>query len=330
MGVFAVNERAVVGGGKDGAHLLLGGVHPGADVDVSGVLPYAAVAGEAATCRPFVVDEAARVAVPDPGSHGGVVGPRTGLVAEAPADDGGVVLVALQHPDGAVEHGRGVLRHAADLAAGLVGLEVGFVHDVDAYGVGQFVQIGVVRVVATAEGVDVEGLHQPQVFTDLGAGNGLAVVGGMVVAIYAVENDRIAVNEHAIRTPGDVAEADVETADVHGFPRRVAHGHHQSVKVRGFGRPGQRGGHLQVEAVEVVDAVGVAVGLRLVVVGDGVEGNVPARGRAAVRGEEGSGEGPVFDPGGVAEVNAGFEAQAAAVVVVQGGFGEQVAEVLVG
>ena len=212
VGVFGVEYRPViVRRGSQGAHRFLVGIHAAAHVNVVLIAVHLTVFRDlvGSVRSPFVMQEPATVTILDPGGHRSVVRPRTSLVTQRPGYDAGVVLVPLDHADGAVQHRGREHRHTADHAADLVGFDVGFVHDVEPDAVGEFVEVGIVGVVAGPDGIDVKRLHQPQVFPDLRPGDRLTVDGAVVVPVDAVENYVVTIDRDAVRAPGHVAEADV-------------------------------------------------------------------------------------------------------------------------
>jgi hypothetical protein len=122
----------------------------------------------------------------------------TGLVAERPEDDRGVVLERLDHVDDAVDVGAlpgRVLGQRFPAVAHAVGLDVGLGADVEAEFVAEFVEAGVVRVVAGAHRVDIGALHQQQVIEDVLFGEVVAGDRVVVVAVDALDEDGLAVDE---------------------------------------------------------------------------------------------------------------------------------------
>ncbi len=153
----------------------------------------------------FVMDQAGRVGLADPGGHGVVVGAETGFVAQRPDDDRGVVLVALDHALGPVDVGGLpvlVIRQPVQVAgqAKTVAFQVGFVDHVQAVAVAQVQPARIVGIVRGAHGVDVVLLHQGDVLHHRFVGHGVAQVGVRLVAVDALQLDRHAVEQkHAAR-----------------------------------------------------------------------------------------------------------------------------------
>ncbi|GJC98785.1 hypothetical protein ColKHC_07611 [Colletotrichum higginsianum] len=240
--VLAQHERLApvpLGGLVD--DVVGGGVHAAVDVGGAG----AAVA--------LVVDEAGLVDALDDVVHVLVVGAVEGLVAEGPQDDGGVVLVALDHLPRAVLVGLAPVWVVGGPVAGVVAedaeavaLEIGLVEDPDAELVSQVVQARVVDVVGGADAVDVEMLHQQQVVLEELIGHGAARVRVMLVAVDAAELDWVTIDAEDALDELGATEADaLDQAAVFEVE-------HEGVQVGSLGSPLVRVLDADVEAVVAV------------------------------------------------------------------------------
>ena len=161
-----------------------------------------------------------------------------GLVAERPEDDGRVVEVPLDVPHVALQVGElvgRVLGEGALAVAHAVGLEVGLGHHVDAVLVAEVVPVAVVRIVAGADCVDIELLHDEDVLQHPLPGHDVTAVRVQFVAVGALEQDRLAVHEELAAGEFDLPESDFHRNGL------AAAGGLQGVQVRGFGRPFLRG-----------------------------------------------------------------------------------------
>ncbi len=170
--------------------------------------------------RVRLVVERARVVLLRVLGHGVVRLAEPRLVAGVPHDHAGVVLVALRHRDEPVVErvlplrtlGQAVVRAAVVM----VGLDVDLVGDHQAVAVGELVEVRVARVVRGAHRVDVEPLHQLDVFVLVGMGDVPAAVRGGLGAVGPPEQDAPAVD---LELPVD----DLDLAEPDGLPARLDH-----------------------------------------------------------------------------------------------------------
>jgi len=123
-----------------------------------------------------------------------------------------------------------------------VALDVGLVDDVQAVLVAQVVPAGVVGVVAGAHGIEVELLHQPDVGDHALQGDGLAAPVVMLVAVDALEQHRLAVDQQGAPPDFHAPEADAQPPGVYRPAPGVMQGDDQRVQVRRLRRPLARGG----------------------------------------------------------------------------------------
>lgn len=122
----------------------------------------------------------------------------------------------------------GVVSHA-------VGFDVGFVHDVDAVFVAEVVPAFLVRVVAVSYGVDVELLHQRDVFDHIGFGDGVASIGVHFMAVGAAHLEWFSVDADDWAIDFDLPESDAVGIDIDGFAGVIEEGDDESVEVWIFG-----------------------------------------------------------------------------------------------
>ena len=160
----------------------------------------------------LVVDGSARVTFAGPFGHLTQVLPGTGLVAQGPHDDAGVVLVPLHGPLYPVEVGCAPARVVGRVVPPLhvtetVGFQVALVDHPQAELVAQVEKVGVRRVVAGAYGVDVVLLHEFDVTTHHFLGDRPTVFGVPFVAVdpaqqYAapVDPEHTAFGAHRTKT----------------------------------------------------------------------------------------------------------------------------------
>ena len=122
---------------------------------------------------------------------------RTGFVAEAPDDDGGVVDVGVNHLHVAGDVGGAPLdgmRKRLLAVVILVALDVRLVFEIDAILVTEVIPVGAVGIVGAADVVDVGALHEHDFLFHLIAGDGVAAVGAGLVAVDPFELHSAAVD----------------------------------------------------------------------------------------------------------------------------------------
>lgn len=240
VGVFALDQRFRRILRKVFPALLVAPVHRADDVGVV-VLVIGGL---------LVLHRARRIEGLDPVVATFEVGSVAGLVARAPDDDRGVVVIAQHHAAVAVEvrGGEGgvagqVFRLIAVVVA--VRLDVGLVHDIETVLVAEVVPQRRVGIMARAHGVHVEPLHLADVAHHLLAGYVIARVRLYFVAVDAFDQDGFAVDEQLSAADFDLAESDAEGSGLgygavggQGFGR-------ERVEVRGLGAPLLRGGDLE-------------------------------------------------------------------------------------
>ena len=210
------------------------------DRRVAGAVPGEALAVLAVDHRQGGVERTARLV--DNVERGAL----SGLVAPAPGEHAGVVAPVDHHVAAAVHvrlrpaRRRGEALHAV---AHAVAFHVRLGLHVEPVAVAEVVEVGVVRVVRGAHGVDVEALHQQHVAEHLLARHAAAVHGRGVVAVHALELHGAAVDPHrAGRAHLHLLEAELAGADV------VARRDDERVEVGILRAPEARVGDVQVQA----------------------------------------------------------------------------------
>ena len=189
------------------------------------------------------------------------------LVAAGPHEDAGVVLVPLQHGTAAVDGhfmpfglvaGHDPVMHGRP---GAVGLDIGFVDDVQAVLVAQAVELRRVGVVAGTHGVDVHGLHVADVAQHQLAGHHAAAVAVKLMAVHAVEDDALAVQAHDLVDHLELAEAHHRAADLGHAAHIVGQGDGQLIEVGFLGAPELRAGDdaLKEQLILAGDELGLLV-----------------------------------------------------------------------
>ena len=190
---------------EDGSNFLQGRVHARVDVRVfEGMVAL------------VVNDRPGTRALVDPARAGDQVRAGAGLVAQAPAHDRGMVLVALEGADRAIHVGIGPARVVGGIIDPLpralepMRFNVAFEHDPQADLVGQVEQAGVGRVVGGTDRVDSHGLHEGEVLARPGLVKHAPLGGAHLVTVNAVEGQGLAVGHEDAVLDGHATEADAQ------------------------------------------------------------------------------------------------------------------------
>jgi hypothetical protein len=119
-----------------------------------------------------------------------------------------------------------------------VGFEIGFVDDVEAEFVAEIVEARGVRVMGAADGVDVGALHLQQVLAQVFLGDVVTGDRVMVVAVDALEEDRLAVVEKVAVLDPVAAESGATAVNGDRAAVGVAQREQVVVEFRRLGAPG--------------------------------------------------------------------------------------------
>ena len=166
----------------------------------------------------------------------------TRLVTQRPQNNAGMVLVALHHAVQAVHHRSApIIATLGQVAVRSVAFHVRLVNHVNAVLVAKIKHHRVVRVMRHAERIDVEALHQDDVFFHAFVSHRTAVIRIEFVAVHAVELHGHAIHEQARRPvvllDFHLAETDLVAFDLDNLAGLVLDGEHRRIKVRRFCRP---------------------------------------------------------------------------------------------
>ena len=136
----------------------------------------------------FIVNQAGVIPLPHPGGVQLVIAADARFVAQAPHDDGGMILVPFHHPGHPVEIGGGPLGIVIEQVVILrpdhtVAFQVGFLNEINPVPIAQSGENGGVGVVGGADAVDVVLLHQADVLLHMLIGAVLAEIGMRIVPV---------------------------------------------------------------------------------------------------------------------------------------------------
>ena len=151
-----------------------------------------------------------------------------------------MIFVPEHHAHATVEKGRGVPGVVADSGKKSVGLDIGFVHDVEPVLIAKVVEVGVVGVVGCSHGVEVELFHEPHVGQHVFPGEGLAPGLVMVVAVDALDHHGLSVDQEFTGSHLDSPKADSDRNRFNRATLGVDQANYKVVEVRGFSRPEPR------------------------------------------------------------------------------------------
>ena len=273
VGILALDE-GFVGVLAVALHVVVVGIHGATDIAVAGVASLLILCGTAV------------VVSLDPVVGSLEVWTVTGLVTQAPEDDGGVVLEGHHVADVTLHMSLGeggILGQRTLTVAHTVALDVGLGHYVETILVAQLIPAGIVGIVAGAHSIDVEFLHDLDILNHALYRHHITEVGIQFVTVGALEEYGLAIHEHLIVLELYLAEAhlladsldylvaidelNIQVIEVRslGSPLGgIAHGHHSfglALAIHGYGSGLH---HLVVGILE-----GVAQGLAGSVVGCG-------------------------------------------------------------
>ena len=223
VGILALDERlGHLRVGRIADDSLVAGVHRAVDV------------GLAVDRCALVLDRTGEILGLDPVVGSLEVGAVAGFIAQGPDDDGRVVVAALDIALVALHMRKGIvvaLGKGPVAITHTVGLDVGLGHHIDAVLVAEVIPVVVIRIVAGTHRIEVELLHDLDVLLHTGAGDYVTSVRIQLVAVGALDEDGLAVDEQL-----GVLDLDLAETDVHG-DRLARGGRLEGIEVRGLGRP---------------------------------------------------------------------------------------------
>ena len=182
------------------------------------------------------MDKTGRICIFGPGGNRRKSRSAARFVAHRPTDDRRMVPVAYDHARDAFQKRRDPVGIVGQQSPHAVRLDVRLVDDVQAVGIAEIIEIGIVGIVARAHGVEVILLHQADVGLDVGPGDRFARAGVVVVAVDAVEFHRNAVNKEFFAADLDFAKTHTDAPGLDDRALRVAERQHERIEVRRFGR----------------------------------------------------------------------------------------------
>ena len=225
-------------------------IHRGDDVRNAAVQVRRPVAAVGRIDRAFAVERTRRIGFTDPAGERGVIGAVAGFVAERPDDDRRVVAVARHQVDDAVEVGFAPARVGAHVVEEGVVFNVRFIENVETELVAEVVEFRSIGIVARADGVDVELLHENQVTAHRFDREGASRARIVLVAVHPLDQNRLAVDQQFAAADLHAAESDFECGGFHHPALLIPQGHGQRVAVRIFRVPRMNCGKLNLKTAE--------------------------------------------------------------------------------
>ena len=148
-----------------------------------------------------------------------MVRPAARFIAQRPEQHGGMILVTQHHTGGTLHIGMQPERIIAQIVPDAMGFEVGFIDQIDPIFIAQLVPERVIGIMAGANRVEVELLHQ----LDLGAHivfcERPTAFGMMLMTIYAAQHEAFAVQQNDAILDLHLAETHATAFEIHGlFP----------------------------------------------------------------------------------------------------------------
>ena len=142
-------------------------------------------------------------------------GAAAGLVAKGVHDHAGMVFIPVDHAVQTVHHvDRGLRIALGQQDVFAVGLHVGLVHDINAIVITKVIEIRVIGIVAGTHGIDVQFLHQQNVFQHLFPGH---IPTGLRVGLVTVHTQQLYIDPVGV----DEGIHDLEVAEAHRAADRL-------------------------------------------------------------------------------------------------------------
>ena len=169
----------------------------------------------------LIVNRTGGVELVKPSRHGSLVGAIATLVAQAPEDDRRMVLVALSHTDGTIEESVAPIGGGSQGASQTMGLAIGLVHHIHAYGVAEFIPARTIGIVGQTDGIDMGSFHQLEVLEHALFRHYTSGVGVVLMTIDTTNLDGFAIDEQLTILDMNIAEAHLLSGVLDGFAMGV-------------------------------------------------------------------------------------------------------------
>jgi len=142
----------------------------------------------------FVVNDTIGVIAANKTSHRVVVGAVAALVAQRPDDDAGVIFVAFDHTDAAFHKGIQPFSFMGQDIIDRVGLQVGFIPDIQPDLVADIIKGGIVWIMGGAHGVHIVTLHHQHIGKHIFIRDILTMLVVMIVTVGPFDIDHLTVD----------------------------------------------------------------------------------------------------------------------------------------
>ena len=231
MGIFALDQRL----GRIAGQIARGRVHAHVHraVDI----------GLAVQAGPFILHRAGRIISLDPIVGGLEIRTVTGLVAQAPDYDAGVVEIPQDHPLVADQVGRLEIIPAGQgrrTVTDTVGLDVPFIGHIQAILVAERIPTRVVRIVGRTHRIDIQLLHNLDILNHLSLRDDIAARRTEFVAVGALDEYRLTVDQELPVFDFHAAEAETDAGGLIIPALAIPGRHGEGIEIRLLGTPKPR------------------------------------------------------------------------------------------
>ena len=165
-----------------------------------------------------------------------------------------MVLVALSHADGTIEESVAPIGGGSQGATQTMGLAIGLVHHIHAYGVAELIPARTIGIVGQTHGIDMGSFHQLEVLEHALFRHYTSGVGVVLMTIDTTNLDGFTIDEQLTILDMNVAEAHLLSGVLDGFAIGVFELQFQGVEVGVLSTPKMRIADLDFHAVELTMA----------------------------------------------------------------------------
>ena len=144
-----------------------------------------------------------------------MIRPGTGFISKGPQDDGRMVFITQYHTGCTLQISGCPLGGCTELSAVTVRLKICLVDKVNAELVTQIIPFHRVRIMAGADGVEIETFHYSNFFSHLLLRNGTSRLGAKIVAVNTSDHKAFAIQgQNTAAVDFHLTEADLAALDI--------------------------------------------------------------------------------------------------------------------